>query len=594
MKSTCLLVLFGICCLFAPLSATTIVPFVNLGETTRYSGAVVLALALYEQDSHDGGMTFRDMQFQVTSVVKGPLTAGQEFALRPESSFNETYSIDIAGDFAPEAGKTYLLWLTPHGNAWRAQMLSYYVFEEIKVAGHALLEPLSGSGIEAVQRPDGVAPEPLAVYERDELLPALRLAASGTSGSWNAAAFQHPVLPASMLEERTAPGYCDFMLGTSTFLCRWQNPALNVYYNTTNVPAGFSATLDNILTTMKASYTAILPVNAGPASFTSNCTGGGATTSASNFTSFCNTSLTGSSSALIIFDDPCNEIDDLIGCAGVLAKGGSFAFLSTHTFKSELWRNAAYGFVIVNNGVLACQAPTQYQQLLTHELTHAYRLDHISTTSPGAPGQNMNPICCNAINTLDVDCMNYSYDIALPVELTRFTAKRKDEKNALISWTTATETDNGYFSLEHSADGKSFSALTRVPAHGEHTGAQYEWIDNNPFPAVNYYWLLQYDLDGRVTSLGLRTVRFETAFSLKVLPSPVPRKASGALEITAARSSEGVLEIVRSDGRVEYRENLSLTSGQQQFDLPASLPAGTYRAVLRTASQVASAGFSKE
>lgn len=285
---------------------------------------------------------------------------------------------------------------------------------------------------------------------------------------------------------------------------------------------------------------------------------------------------------------------DLVTCSGVLAKGGSFAFFSTHTFKGESWRNAGYGFLIVNNGVTACMTPTQYQQLLTHELTHAYRLDHISTTSPGAPGQNMNPICCNAINTLDVDCMNYSYDIALPVELTRFTAKRKNDKEALISWTTATETDNGYFSLEHSADGKTFSALTRVPAQGDQTGAQYDWIDNNPFPAVNYYRLLQYDLDGRVTNLGLRTLRFENAFSLKVMPSPVPRKAAGTLQITAARSSEGVLEIIRSDGQVMHTENLGPAPGQQQFDLPASLPAGTYRAVFRTPSGTASAGFSKE
>jgi hypothetical protein len=591
MKSSFLALLLGVCLGFAPLSATTIVPFAHLGEATQYSDAVVLAVATYEQENRAGGMTFRDMHFQVKSDVKGPLQAGQEFSLRPESSFNEICSIDIAGDFGPEMGKTYLLWLTFYHDAWHVQMLSYYVFEEMQVAGQALLVPLSGSGIETAQRPDGVRPAPLAIYDRDELLQSLAGYHSGNTGGWTAPASRS--LPAGLLEERDIPAYCDFMLGTSTTLCRWQNPALNVYFNQTNAPSDFSSTLDGILSTMRASYTAILPVNAGATTFTSDCVGGTATSGTSNFVSFCNTSLTGASSALIIFDDPCNEIPDLAACSGVLARGGSFSFFSTHFFKNDTWRDAGYGFVIVNNGVLACYQGG-YSQLLTHELTHTYRLDHISTTSPGAPGQNMNPNCCNAINTLDVDCMNYSYDIALPVELTHFSATKKGEHQALISWNTATEKGPSLFTLEHSADGVDFSVLTQVSTQGKSGGGHYEWLDNEVFSGINYYRLLQSEPDGRVTNLGLRTVQFGSGISIKVFPSPLAHGQRGMLEIVCSKGPEIEVDIVRSDGQLMFRENLLPAAEAQHIDLPASLPPGVYRAVMHAGAEVVSVGFSKE
>ena len=585
MKSFFLLLLFG--AFFSrTLSATTIVPFAHLGEATNYSHAVVLARAVQEQDSRTaGGMVFRDVTFQVKNLVKGPFQAGDEFVLRPESWFTDDFAMDVAGDFAPEIGKTYLLWLTPHQGVWRAQMLSWYVFEERITPSGALLIPFSGSGMEAAARPDGIVPESLRIYDRDELIQALR---HSLTGAWNAP-LQHAI-PAGLLEERTAPDYCDFSLGASTYLCRWQNPALNVYYAQTGAPPGFGTSLDNILITMKASYTAILPSNQGQVSFNPDCVGGGATTSTSNFLTFCNTILSGTSSVLIIFDDPCSEVPDLASCSGVLARGGSFAYTSTHTFKSESWRDAGYGFVIVNNGVTACYPSSAlYEILITHELTHAYRLDHISTSAPGASGQNMNPNCCNPINTLDVNCMNYSYDIALPLELTQFDVQKKNKQEALVSWTAESSTGSGSFILEHSPEGRRFSELASMPIGNGH----FEWLDQHPFAGLNYYRLLQMDADGTVHHLGWRSVRFEQDLSLKVLPNPVGRNEVGMLKMNGPPDAEVQVEIIRSDGVVVSKETVTTSSDGHRMPLPVSLQPGFYRVVASVGKQVVSAVFVK-
>lgn len=576
-----------------PLSATTIIPFAHLGEATLQSSAVVLAVAMYQVETPYNGMIYRDMQFQVKSVVKGNLEAGQEFGLRPYSKFNDIGALDIAGDFDPVVGKTYLLFLTPHGTVWRAQMLTYYVFEELSSAGQSFLAPLSGAGIETVPRPDGILPEPLAVYQKDALITVLRNYANGNPADWQAASLQTYDLPNDLAAERVAPDYCDFRLGSSVDLARWQNAAPNVYYDDTSVPIGFNATLTTILTTMSTAYTGIAPVNAGPVSYVPNCTGGSAISFASNFIPFSDASLNGAQSILIMFEDPCNEIAGPVGCSGVLAIGGSYSFSTTHTFKGEEWRNSAYGYLLVNNGVPECLTGLPFINLMIHELTHTFRLDHISTAPPGAPGQNMNPICCNNINTLDLNCMNYAYGSALPVELSHFTAQRKGARQALLSWKTASEINNDYFTLEHATVDGIFTPLAQVDAANVNSGGQYEWTDKQVFPGLNYYRLSQTDQDGNLSNLGIRSVRFDMPASIRVLPSPIARDNAGTIEIICSELLEGVLDIVSPDGRIVDTRVLSLETGVHQLTITPALAAGIYRAVLRNGEQVTAIGFSK-
>jgi hypothetical protein len=55
--------------------------------------------------------------------------------------------------------------------------------------------------------------------------------------------------------------------------------------------------------------------------------------------------------------------------------------------------------------------------------------------------------------------------IVLPIELTRFTAKRTG-RNIILNWSTASETNNNYFSAEYSLDGINFSAFEKIKGAG--------------------------------------------------------------------------------------------------------------------------------
>jgi len=560
---------------FAPctLSATSIIPFANLGEAALHSECVVLARAVESVENAEGGIIFKDTRFESLECTKGTLLAGTLFSLRPYSHLYGDYKIDIAGDFKPETGKTYLLFLNQNGDFWRPVMLSYYVFEQFQAGDDAFLVPIGGEGIELVTRPDGQVIEPLGVYYQEILLQNLQAFAAIPQlvweGSIGQSGFRREDFEAS---DRAIPTGCDFTLGGAN-RSRWQNVAIPIYYDDTNNPANWGAKFGNILSDMTSNYTGIDPTNAGGTSYTPNCVGGSAI--GGNFLNYCDNNLGGSQCALIIFDDPCNEIGDLNNCEGTLAFGGSYSSSNNHQFDGLTWDNALYGFVVVNNGVSDCLDDQEYELMLTHELTHVYRMGHLSEIN--FPNQNMNPTCCNAINTKDRECMNYAYPAPAPVELISFDARLQGERAVKLHWITQSEKDNDYFSIQRSANGLQYDLVQEVASSGSNLGGTYEWTDARPLSGVNYYWLSQTDFDGTQQHLGIQAVTLGKSLNiLNISPNPVKGDAL-AFTLDIQTDFEGTLEIINPDGHVISSASLALESGAQVVHHSLDdLPSGIY------------------
>ncbi|MEO5585617.1 MAG: hypothetical protein ABIQ75_09195, partial [Flavobacteriales bacterium] len=84
----------------------------------------------------------------------------------------------------------------------------------------------------------------------------------------------------------------------------------------------------------------------------------------------------------------------------------------------------------------------------------------------------------------------------LPIELLSFTAQPAGSKVDL-KWTTASEQNNQYFTVERSADAVDFSALLQVPGAGNSQSMiDYADTDNSPLDGLSYYRLRQTDIDG--------------------------------------------------------------------------------------------------
>jgi hypothetical protein len=118
------------------------------------------------------------------------------------------------------------------------------------------------------------------------------------------------------------------------------------------------------------------------------------------------------------------------------------------------------------------------------------------------------------VQKLSLECV-----IVLSIELMEFDLECDGEK-VLISWTTETETNNDYFTIERSRDGQSFEPLTKVNGAGTSSiQNSYSWTDNNPLPGISYYRLLDTDFNGFTEIQQWRSVRCkeDTRTLLKII-----------------------------------------------------------------------------
>ena len=94
----------------------------------------------------------------------------------------------------------------------------------------------------------------------------------------------------------------------------------------------------------------------------------------------------------------------------------------------------------------------------------------------------------------------------LPVELLNFAATCRDNK-VYVSWSTASETNNDYFTIQRSADANNWEFVKSIPGGGNsNIILYYSAIDNDPFNETSYYRLKQTDYDGHTETFGPATV----------------------------------------------------------------------------------------
>jgi len=86
----------------------------------------------------------------------------------------------------------------------------------------------------------------------------------------------------------------------------------------------------------------------------------------------------------------------------------------------------------------------------------------------------------------------------LPIELLLFNIKVEYE--VMINWSTASETNNDYFTIEKSIDGSNFETIKTIQGAGNsNTIINYSEVDETPINGISYYRLKQTDYDGNFT-----------------------------------------------------------------------------------------------
>jgi hypothetical protein len=117
--------------------------------------------------------------------------------------------------------------------------------------------------------------------------------------------------------------------------------------------------------------------------------------------------------------------------------------------------------------------------------------------------------------------------VILPIELLSFTGTLKGQK-AILYWSTISEIDNAYFTVERSFDAINFEPAGTVPGAGNSSAIQnYSFSDDLSAiynsSTVFYYRLKQNDLNGNFSYspvIGLEHTN-KTNFSVQAFPNPV-------------------------------------------------------------------------
>jgi hypothetical protein len=174
----------------------------------------------------------------------------------------------------------------------------------------------------------------------------------------------------------------------------------------------------------------------------------------------------------------------------------------------------------------------------------------------------------------------------LPIELLDFTAEARNDRVDL-QWSTSSESNNSFFTVERSRDARSFEPIQVVPGAGNSSTTRYYLAsDFEPLPGIAYYRLRQTDFDGKFTFSEPVAVRYrESVKSLFLVPNPASDRVQVLFECGV--ETNGSLRIFSLEGKLISQRQLSLRRGMNAVDLDLSRwKTGSYVVELLTSDEV--------
>ncbi|NVO01300.1 MAG: hypothetical protein HXX09_01225 [Bacteroidetes bacterium] len=189
-------------------------------------------------------------------------------------------------------------------------------------------------------------------------------------------------------------------------------------------------------------------------------------------------------------------------------------------------------------------------------------------------GGNISGTLTNGYITSTIPFTNYSpvtfgsLTTPLPISLSKFTANCF-EKGVDVNWTTASETNNNYFTIERSTDANSWEIIETINGAGNSNHPiNYLFTDRNSVNGKSYYRLKQTDFDGKFTYSTAAAVDCGSESSAEIIAYPNPAEHNVYFHILLPKKENVVLNIydvigqkiysaeINVDGVVNYQVNL--------------------------------------
>ncbi len=150
----------------------------------------------------------------------------------------------------------------------------------------------------------------------------------------------------------------------------------------------------------------------------------------------------------------------------------------------------------------------------------------------------------------------------LPVKLLMFDARPYKDKEVVCNWSTATEENSDYFTVERSVDGINFEKAGTVKAAGNSNEQRnYKFVDTKPYRGVSFYRLTQTDYDGKSETFEKVAVNLNIP-AAPVTVYPVPAKEQIVISVDPNVNLENaVLVVYDLTGRKMITQSIAQLKG---------------------------------
>ncbi len=164
---------------------------------------------------------------------------------------------------------------------------------------------------------------------------------------------------------------------------------------------------------------------------------------------------------------------------------------------------------------------------------------------------------------------------ALPIELMNFdVTHEKDKVN--INWSTASERDNDYFTIERTTDGINYEKIGELKGAGTSSSQKdYQFNDYNPIQGISYYRLSQTDYNGQMEIFEPKSIEIKEKNNISIVyPNPT---TNSKINVNVFKTENEVkLNIYNFMGQLEYSTTINATNGNVISEIDLSEIGNTF------------------
>ena len=164
-----------------------------------------------------------------------------------------------------------------------------------------------------------------------------------------------------------------------------------------------------------------------------------------------------------------------------------------------------------------------------------------------------------------------------------FIVSKQANGNVLLKWTTISEHNHKYFSIEHSSDGVNYTVIGQISSLGNTSnGFSYEFMDNKPATGKNFYRLKLVDISASHKYSDIRIVQVNPRYQGRLIVFPNPAVSSITMQLNVEDNEAIKVGIYDGTGNMALSKTCMIQNQKIELDIE-SLTTGVYAIVIVTA-----------